>query len=190
MMPLFAVTGFSGAGKTTAIDFISGYPKRSRVYVGQLINDEVVRRGLLPGADSERIVRLDFRQRHGMAGLAALAASTIRGDLERGDTVFVDAVYSVEELDYYREHCDHDAQLISIEASFDVRADRVAIRTDKTLTRDELLKRDELERVNLRTDLAIASAAISIRNEGSLSLFQETLQTQVCTLIASYQRCP
>jgi dephospho-CoA kinase len=187
-MPLLAVTGFSGAGKTTAIDLIAAYSKIDRIYVGQLINDEVIRRGLPPGADSERTVRLDFRRNHGMAGLAALAASAIRSNLDRGNTIIVDAVYSVEELDYYRQHCDGNTQLIAIDASFDVRADRVAIRTDKTLTRDELLKRDELEKVNLRTDLAIAAATILIRNEGPLSLFQEALQTQVCTLIASNQR--
>jgi dephospho-CoA kinase len=188
MMPLFAVTGFSGAGKTTAIDFISKNSKASRVYVGQLIYDEVLRRGLSPGADSERIVRLDFRQRHGMAGLAALVAPVIRDDLERGGTVLVDAVYSIEEFDYYREHCNAGAQLISVEASFDIRADRVAVRQDKTLTRAELLKRDELERVSLRTDLAIASATISMRNEGSLGLFQDNLRIQICALISSYLR--
>ena len=187
MPNLFAVTGFSGAGKTTAIDFIAKSSKISRVYVGQLINDEVVRRGLSPGADSERAVRLDFRHRHGMAGLAALAVPSIRSDLERGRTVFVDAVYSVEELNYYREHCDSHAQLISIDASFDIRADRVAVRTDKILTREELLKRDELERINLRTDLAIAAATIAIKNESSLSIFHKGLQTQVCNLIASYR---
>jgi dephospho-CoA kinase len=187
MPTLFAVTGFSGAGKTTAIDFISRSSEASSIYVGQLINDEIIRLGLEPGADSERAVRLDFRQRHGMAGLAALAASAIRSDLERGKIVLVDAVYSVEELNYYREHCDSHAQLISIEASFDVRANRVAVRADKTLTRDELLKRDELERINLRTDLAIACATIVIKNEGSLSVFQEELETQVCNLIASYR---
>jgi dephospho-CoA kinase len=187
MPNLFAVTGFSGAGKTTAIDFIANASGTSRVYVGQLINDEVVRRGLPPGADSERAVRLDFRQKHGMAGLAALAASTIRSDIERGGTVLVDAVYSIEELNYYREYCDEHAQLISVDASFDIRADRVAVRIDKALTRDELLKRDELERTHLRTDLAIASATIAIRNESSLSVFQEELRKQVCDLIASYR---
>jgi len=187
MPNLFAVTGFSGAGKTTAIDLIAASSKISRVYVGQLICDEVIKRGLPLGADSERTVRLDFRNRHGMAGLAALAASTIRADLELGRTVLIDAVYSVEELNYYRDHCGRDAQLISIDASFDVRANRVAVRPDKALTREELLKRDELERINLRTDLAIAAATIAIKNEGSLSAFQEALQTQVCSLIASYR---
>jgi hypothetical protein len=157
------------------------------VYVGQLIKDEVIRRGLPPGADSELTVRLDFRHRHGMAGLAALVAPTVRSDIERGGTVLVDAVCSVEELNYYREHCDTHAQLISIEASFDVRAGRVAVRTDKTLIREELLKRDEFEKIDLRTDLAIASATIAIRNEGSLSAFQQDLQRQVCNLIASYR---
>jgi dephospho-CoA kinase len=187
MPNLFAVTGFSGAGKTTAVDFIAKSSKGSTVYVGQLISDEVIRRGLPPGADSERAVRLDFRRIHGMAGLAALVASTIRSDLRCGRTVLVDAVYSVEELNYYREHCDSSAQLISIDASFDVRADRVSVRIDKMLTREELLKRDELERINLRTDLAMAAATIAIKNEGSLAIFQEQLQKQVCDLIGSYR---
>jgi len=187
MSNLFAVTGFSGAGKTTAIDFIADVSKSGRVYVGQLIKDEVTRRRLPPGADSELSVRQDFRRQHGMAGLAALVTPTIRSDIEGGRTILVDAVYSLEELNYYREHCDTHAQLISIEASFEVRASRVAVRTDKALTREELFRRDEFEKTNLHIGLAIASATIAIRNEGSLSALQQDLQAQVCNLIASYR---
>jgi hypothetical protein len=49
------------------------------------------------------------------------------------------------------------------------------------------LKRDELERINLRTDLAIAAATIAIKNENSLADFHEGLQKQVCDLIALYR---
>jgi dephospho-CoA kinase len=184
MARLIAVTGFSGAGKTTAINYVAAATSSNRIYVGQLVLDEIRKRGLPLGAESERIVRLDLRQRHGLAGLAVLATSEIQQSLKLGKSVLVDAVLSVDELDHYRQYCDSTTYLASILTSFDVRADRLASRTERKLSRDELLKRDDLELVSLRTDRAIAAADTSISNEGTLRVFEQRLRRVLCKLIA------
>lgn len=79
---------------------------------------------------------------------------------------------------------------MSILASFDVRADRVAVRSEKTMTREKLVERDELENNVLRTDLAIEAAEIKICNEGDLPDLHEQLDAHVCGLIPSFHKCP
>src|ERR1700733_12772742 len=152
MPKLLGVTGYSGAGKTSAIEYVAGKSGADRIYVGQLVAEEVIAQGLPPGADSEKTVRIRLREVHGMAGLAVLVAPSIRASFALGRCVLIDAICSIEEINYYRETFDATAVLIAILAPFDARADRVAVRYEKTMTREKLLERDELERTVLRTD--------------------------------------
>jgi dephospho-CoA kinase len=175
MTRLIAVTGYSGAGKTTALELIQRKIPSNIFYVGQIVGDEVLKRGLPPGPDSERAVRLQLRSEQGMAALANLAAPVIIRALGADAKVLIDAVCNIEEFEHYCSHCDEEALLISVEASFDVRANRVANRSRKTLSREELLERDEVERCILRTDLAMASAKLRVSNEQSLDAFDASL---------------
>ena len=179
MTRLIAVTGYSGAGKTTALEIIQKKCLGSILYVGQIVSDEVLKRGLQPGPASEKSVRLQLRQEHGMAALANLATPQIIRDLGSDKTVLIDAVCNVEEFEHYRSHCDHEALLISIEASFDVRAERVASRPSKALSREELLERDEIERCILGTDKAIESAALHVSNEASVDALNALLSNEL-----------
>ncbi|WP_457492247.1 AAA family ATPase [Tardiphaga sp. P5_C7] len=183
MSILLGVTGYSGAGKTTAIDYVSERTGAERIYVGQLVSDEVLRRGLPPGADSDREVRVKLRELHGMAGLAILAAPAVQISIDRGKRVIIDAVCCLEEIEFYRERFDLTAPLISIEASFDIRAQRTATRPTKPMSAKELRERDELEVNKFRTDLAILAATTSIDNSGDLSKLREQLETGVCPLV-------
>jgi dephospho-CoA kinase len=179
MPKLLGVTGYSGAGKTSAIEYLAARSRANRIYVGQLVADEVLARGLPPGADSERAVRVSLRELHGMAGLAVLVAPAIQTNFALGRSVLIDAICSLEELDYYRKTFDAAAVLVSIFASFDVRADRVAVRSEKTMTREKLVERDELENVVLRTNLAMEAAEIKIYNEGDFANFHDQLDAHV-----------
>jgi dephospho-CoA kinase len=190
MPKLLGVTGFSGAGKTSAIEYIASKTGANRIYVGQLVADEVIAQGLPPGADSEKAVRVRLREVHGMAGLAVLVEPTIRASFGLGRPVLIDAICSLEEINYYRETLDATAVLVAILAPFDARADRVAARHEKTMTREKLLERDELEKTVLRTDLAIEAASIKISNERELPEFHNQLETHVCGLISVIHKCP
>jgi dephospho-CoA kinase len=138
MPKLLGVTGYSGAGKTSAIEYIAARSAADRIYVGQLVADEVIAQGLPPGADSEKAVRVRLREVNGMAGLAVLVAPAIRASFALGRSVLIDAICSLEELNYYRETLDATAVLVAILASFEARADRVAVRHEKTMTREKV----------------------------------------------------
>lgn len=190
MPKLLGVTGYSGAGKTSAIEYLAAQSGANRIYVGQLVADEVIAQGLAPGADSEKTVRVRLRELYGMTGLAVLVAPAIHASFALGQSVLIDAICSLEELDYYRETFDKTAVLVAILASFDVRADRIAIRRERATTREKLVERDELENVVLRTNLAIEAAEIKIHNEHHLPELHEQLDAHVCGLLPPYHKCP
>lgn len=190
MPKVLGVSGYSGAGKTCSAEYIAARSGANRIYVGQLIADEVIARGLPIGPDSEKAVRVGLREVHGMAGLAVLVTPTIKASFALGRSVVIDAICSLEELDHYRKTFDPTAILVSILASFDVRADRVAVRSEKIITREKLIERDELENNVLRTGLVIEAAEIKIYNDGDLPGLHKQLDAQVCGLIPSRHKCP
>ena len=53
MLRILAVTGFAGAGKSTAIDYLVSIGFGSRVYVGQLVIDELAARKLEVSPENE-----------------------------------------------------------------------------------------------------------------------------------------
>lgn len=183
MPKLLGVAGYSGAGKTSAIEYIASRCGAVRIYVGQLVTDEVTKRGLEPGPDSEKAVRVSLRKLHGMTGLALLAAPAIKESFARGHSVLIDAICSLDEIEYYRKTFDTTAALVSIVTSFEVRAMRLAARSEKTMSREKLIERDELENMVLRTDLVIDAAQIRICNEGSPAELYGQLDGRVCNLL-------
>lgn len=183
MPSLLGIAGYSGAGKTTAIKHLVSTCGADRIYVGQLVADEVVARGMAPGPESERAVRTELREQGGMEGLAVLVGPAVRRSLANGKPVIIDAIYCLEEIDYYRRTFDQGASLVSIISSFDVRAIRVSSRGEKPLTVAQLRERDELENTLLRTDLAIQAATVAIYNNGDLIQLHRLLDEQVRHLV-------
>src|SRR5262245_3295471 len=122
MARLIAVSGFAGAGKTTAIDFLEARGFGRRLYVGQLVLDEVQKRGLPTGTQSENEVRADLRAKHGFAAFAQLAAPSANVILKSGHNVLLDAILAEEELKHYQLHCDPNLDLVLVSASFAIRA--------------------------------------------------------------------
>jgi dephospho-CoA kinase len=164
---IIAVTGHAGAGKTTAISYWETLGFGRMVYVGQFVVDEVILRQLTLNPENERTVRVDLRRQHGPAYLAKLAIPEIEKTLRAGMDALIDAVLSVHELQSYQERFGAEFRLVAIEADFETRASRLASRGNRSMTFEELCQRDDLERVNLRTDLVITAANFKIENNNS-----------------------
>jgi dephospho-CoA kinase len=175
---LIAVTGFSGAGKTTAINYLSDIGVGQKIYLGQVVLDEIITRGLPPGPESERLVRSEFREQYGAGALAILASKTIEAHFARNANVLVDAVFEEAEYLFLQDLCSKCASphLLAIEADFEIRSERLATRTLRPLTRQQLADRDAFEVKNLGTQLAMTKASSRIANEGTLQSFERELQ--------------
>jgi dephospho-CoA kinase len=172
---LIAVTGFSGAGKTTATHLLESAGVGYRIYAGQIVLDEVAARGLPQGRDSENIVQLDLRREHGPLALATLVTPQILQHLEAGSSILLDAILSVAEMGYYREQCKDRFMLLAILASFEVRANRLETR-ERTSTSAQLQERDRNETESLNIGNVIGAADYQIINEGSLEDFEKKLR--------------
>lgn len=176
MAALVGVAGLAGAGKTTAVQFLSGLSGGKVVYLGEVVIEEVLARGLPATRENERKVRLELREQNGSAALAMLYADRVTQLIVSAVSVFVDAIFVKTEFEVLKSRDPAgSAYLLAIEASFDLRCDRLASRADRPFSPGELAERDETELSRLGTGAVIAAASHTIRNEGSLQDFHARL---------------
>jgi len=175
---LIAVTGLSGAGKTTAIDFLQRIGAGEKIYLGQAVLGEVTARGLPAGPDSERVVRSDFRAQYGSGALAVLAAPQIQRCLDRNTNVLIDAIFDEQEYIFIRDLRPKISSLllVSVEANFDTRSGRLMTRNDRPCTPEQLSARDAFELSQLGTQKVIDRANFKVPNEASLDSFEAKLR--------------
>lgn len=177
MAHLIAVTGLSGAGKTTAINYLQRIGVGEKVYLGQAVLAEVNARGLPGGPDSERAVRLNFRQEYGPAALAVLASPQILQFLNQKTNVLLDAIFDEQEYVFVRDQCAKTSSflLFSVEASFETRCERLMVRSERPCTPEQLATRDAYELNQLNTQKVIDRAAFKIVNETTIGEFEAKL---------------
>jgi dephospho-CoA kinase len=180
---LVGVTGFAGSGKTTAVKHLEKLTGGQVLYLGQTVLDEVGVRGLSQTRENELQVRIDLRRQNGPAALAIPYVDKVAECFANGIPVFVDAIFVREEFDLLKSRVPAAAaRLLAIEASFSVRQTRLALRLERKFSAEELQKRDNTERMELRTDALIASADYKISNE-------QTFEEFYCRLAEFVTRC-
>ena len=179
MLKAIGFAGYCGVGKTAAVSFCENLGFGSRVYVGGFVLEEISKANLARTPEIEQRVRLDLRQRHGPGFLAALARPSIQGILDAGNNVLIDAVASIEEAERYVEYFGGRFELIVIESSFENRLARLLARASRKMTEAQIHERDRIEQTDVRTDLLIASANITVTNEGSIEAFYASLRKSI-----------
>lgn len=178
MIGFVGVSGLAGAGKTTAVEYLSKLASGRVLYLGQTVLDEVRARGLPTTRDNERRVRIELRCENGPAALAMPYVDTVAECLGNGIPVFVDAIFTREEFDVLTSRVPSgSARLLAIDASFDIRCTRLACRPERTFNADELRQRDKTELEVLGTAAVIAAAEYTIRNEQTKDDFYRVLKT-------------
>ena len=89
---IVAVVGLSGTGKSVVTRrLVEAHGYRS-VYFGGVVIGEVQRRGLPVRPDTERAVREELRETHGMAAMAVLMAPEIEALRAAGERVVIDGL--------------------------------------------------------------------------------------------------
>ncbi len=171
---LIAAAGHAGAGKTTALNYLSQTGVGSYEYVGAFVHKAVLEAGLELTPENERKVRADLRERLGMAAMARLALPELRRKAVAGN-VLVDAIYNEEERDLYLNELGANLFVIGLIAPVPVRAERVKDRGNRSISPHELMKRDSYELETLRLDNVIDKADVVLQNSGSLAEFEAKL---------------
>jgi len=156
--------GMPGAGKTTAARYLAG-PGRAVLSMGDVIREEVTRRGLPPGIESQTAVLRAVREERGPAAVVELLEPRIRAALARGEVVILDGVRSPAEVERLRAI--GPTRILAVHASPATRFERLRLRgrPDDPRAPEELAARDRVE-LALGAGEVIALADGMIVNEG------------------------
>ena len=162
-----------GSGKTvfTRVARELGLPV---VVMGDIVREEVERRGMKPTPESFGKVMLDLRRRHGKGVIAIRCIPRILESQSR--VVIVDGVRSMEEVEEFRKAFP-EFVLVAVHSSPKTRFRRIYARgrRDDSRAWRGFKRRDDRElRVGIGS--AIASAELMLVNEGSLERFEEEVK--------------
>jgi len=175
-MRVIGTVGLAGSGKgeAAAVARDLGIPV---VTMGDVIRVECRDRGLDP-ATHHGDVATALREEDGPAAIAERSLPLVEERLADHDTVLVDGIRSDAEVERFEAAFGDDFALVSIEAPFEVREERVAER-DRDAGEDDggesLRERDERE-LGFGMGRAMDRADVVIENTGTLGAFRERVR--------------
>jgi dephospho-CoA kinase len=179
-MKLIAFVGMPGAGKSEA-STVARSMKIPVVSMGDVVREEAARRGLPPMDENTGGTGTALRRDYGMDAIAKRCVPKIRA--QREDVLVIDGTRNIEEVNYFKKQFGIDFKLISINAPFDLRFERVKkrARSDDMTGIEELKRRDEREK-GWGLDKAMELADITLNNTGSLEKFREEIRKLLGTV--------
>jgi dephospho-CoA kinase len=178
-MDVIGTVGLPGSGKGEAATVAreEGLPV---VTMGDVVRQETADRGLDPAKDHGTVAQA-LREENGPAAIAERSLPMIEDRLENHETVLVDGIRSDVEVDVFEERFGEAFTLVSIEAPFEVRAERIDARGRDAGEDDggePLSARDERER-GFGMDDAMDDADVVIENTDSLEAFHDRIRAIV-----------
>ncbi|ODR82160.1 hypothetical protein BG842_21715 [Haladaptatus sp. W1] len=174
-MRVIGTVGLPGSGKGEAATVAEemGIPV---VTMGDVIRAACRERGLDPAEHHGEIAKA-LREENGPDAIAQASLPQIDAALTTSETVLVDGIRSGVEVERFEDAFGDDFVLVSIEAPFEVRADRLSERGRDHSDADEarLRKRDERE-LGFGLDRSMARADAVIDNTGTLDGFRRRIR--------------
>ncbi|ERH01833.1 MAG: dephospho-CoA kinase [Halonotius sp. J07HN6] len=162
----------SGKGEFAAVAREADIPV---VTMGDVIRQACRDRGLDP-ADNHGDVATALREENGPAAIAEASLPHVRDHLDDGgdDTVVVDGLRSMVEVEAFTDAFGDDFAVVSIEAPFDLRAERLDERgRDDTDTDLEALRERDERELGFGMGDVMEHADYQIDNTGTLAEFRE-----------------
>jgi dephospho-CoA kinase len=177
-----SIVGMAGAGKSEVARVFEG-AGFTKIRFGDITDQEIEKRGLEPGEESERYIREFIRREHGMAAYARLNRPRIDSALTNSDVV-VDGLYSWEEYTLLKDCYGDNLYVVAVWASPRTRYARLVARASRRLTASEAANRDRAEIENVNKGGPIAMADYTIINESSV----EKLRAATERIISRWKR--
>jgi dephospho-CoA kinase len=175
MMRVIGTVGLPGSGKGEAAA-VAREADVPVVTMGDVIRQACRDRGLDPAAHHGEVARA-LREEEGPAAIAERSLPMIEAALEDADAVLVDGLRSDVELDRFRESFDDAFRLVSVEAPFETRADRLLdrARDDSDLDREALKAREERE-LGFGMGAVMDRADVVVHNTDTLAAYRERIR--------------
>lgn len=171
-MRVIGTVGLAGSGKGEFANVAEeqGVPV---VTMGDVIRAACRERGLDPAEHHGRVAQA-LREENGQTAIAEASLPHVETALEESEVVLVDGIRSDVEVDVFQERFGEDFSLVSIEAPFEVREQRVDERGRDASGEDaeSLAERDERE-LGWGLGEAMDRADVTIENTGTLEAFRE-----------------
>jgi len=165
----------SGKGELAAVAREAGIPV---VTMGDVIRGACRDRGRDPSTDHGEVAKA-LREENGPAAIAERSLPLIRDAVRETDTdtVVVDGLRSMVEVEAFREAFGEKFLIVSIEAPFDLRAERLAERGRDSSDSDleALRARDERE-LSFGMGEVMDAADVRIDNTDSLEAFRTSVR--------------
>ena len=186
--PVIGLVGKQASGKTVVASELTD-DETERIRMGDIVWDEVKRRGLeLNGENAGRIAN-ELRKNEGMDAIAKRCIPLIREKGEEGKTVIVDGIRGITEVNKFREEFKEDFYLVAVEASQKTRYERIKERKreDDVESFDDFKKKEQRE-LNWGLEEAINSADCRITNEGTIDDLTERVSKSFNEIRSKYER--
>ncbi|QLG50028.1 AAA family ATPase [Natrinema halophilum] len=187
-MHVIGTVGLPGSGKGEAATVAreDGIPV---VTMGDVVRQETADRGLDPTKDHGTVAQA-LREENGPTAIAERSLPMIEDRLENHETVLVDGIRSGVEVDVFEAEFGDAFTLVSIEAPYEVRADRIDERgrdADEADGGEGLAARDDRER-SFGMDDAMERADVVVENADSLEAFHDRIRSVIRTGIDGEKR--
>ena len=174
-MRVIGTVGLPGSGKGEAADVAreAGVPV---VTMGDVIREACRDRGLDPAEHHGEVARA-LREENGPAAIAERSLPAIEAELADSDTVLVDGLRSDVELDRFRAAFGDAFRLVSVEAPFETRANRLLdrARDDSDLDRESLREREERE-LGFGMGEVMDRADVVVENTDTLDAYRDRIR--------------
>lgn len=174
-MKIVATVGMPGSGKGV-FEEVAQDLDVPVVSMGDVIRDEVSRRGLERTDENMGEVAVEMREQGGDAAVAERCVDHVRDAVEESEegVVLVDGVRGQAEVERFREEFGEDLEVVAIEVPFEVRLERLRERgrSDDMSSEEELRMRDDRER-GYGLDEAMEEADTVVENLGTINEFKD-----------------
>ncbi|AFC99551.1 Uncharacterized protein conserved in archaea [Methanocella conradii HZ254] len=176
-MKVIAFVGMPGAGKTEASNVARelGMPV---VVMGDVLREEVSKRGLAPTDENIGGVAGQLRKEEGMDAIAKRCIPRIKAYEGRSNVVVVDGIRGIAEVEAFKGVFGDDFVLVKIDAPFEVRLERLSRRgrSDDAGGADWLRQRDERE-LSWGMGKAMEAADKSVTNLEPIERFKKEVRS-------------
>jgi dephospho-CoA kinase len=162
----------SGKGEAAAVARELDIPV---VTMGDVVRAATRDRGLDPEVDHGRVARA-LREEEGEAAIARRSLPHIRDHLATADTVLIDGLRSPAEVDVFENEFGDAFALMSVEAPFETRAERLRGRArDRSDEDDRQLRERERRERDFGMDEVMDRADVVVENADSLAAFHDRM---------------
>ena len=174
-MKIIAFTGMPFSGKTEAVQ-IAREKKIPIVRMGDMIWEEVKKRGLELSDKNVGFVANEMREKHGMHVWAEKTVEKIKS-MDDVDFLVIDGIRNVEEIDIFKKELGEEFIVIAIEVSDKTRHERAMIRSRQDDSKDiEKVKERDRREIGWGLAEVIASSDIVISNEKDIESFRAEIR--------------